>query len=77
MKRLRLVTNIDADGKATRGWFRVKSSHRTARAARRRAIQYRKDGWLARVVDGGDRWLVAVRRPRIKAPALWMLDPNI
>ena len=74
VKRLRLVYRIHSDGSYENRWFKVVSAHSTARAARHRAVAYRKAGALARVRRVQGRYLVAVRVPRRTAPAQWMLE---
>lgn len=66
-KRLRLVLWI-REGEWGAASFRVVAAHRTQATARRRAVRMRKRGWLARVKPYGPVWLVAVRKPRKRAP---------
>ena len=69
-KRIQLVVAIHRDGSYVNGWFRVVSRHIKRRAANRKAVSARKAGYLARVRNCRGRWVVAVRRPRIKAPGI-------
>lgn len=75
IRRVKLVLQINNEGKAKNAWFKVQSIHRSRLAARRRAIKIRKSGALARVVSFKGYYLVATRRPRKIAPASWQLNP--
>jgi hypothetical protein len=50
--------------------FRVKRTERelTRTQARRLAVQYRRRGYLARVIKVGSMWATAAYKPRVNRP---------